>query len=84
MLLAHDVKRPLHQECATTDRACTRSNCLYRSKVLPKLAEGNVLASMDAGAYSSSYAMNFAFPRPLWQWIMRKWKCYATEKAITT
>ncbi len=31
---------------------------------LPKLLEGDLLVTMDAGAYFSSYSSNFAFPRP--------------------
>ncbi len=62
-LLANDLNRPLHQEYVVTGRVCTRSDWLYRGKVFPKLEEGDVLAIMDAGAYFSSYAMNFAFPR---------------------
>ncbi len=62
-LLASDVTRPLSQEYTVTGRVCTRSDWLYRGKVFPKLEVGDILAIMDAGAYFSSYAMNFAFPR---------------------
>ncbi len=62
-LLATDLNRPLHQEYTVTGRVCTRSDWLYRGKVLPKLEVNDTLAIMDAGAYFSSYAMNFAFPR---------------------
>ncbi len=62
-LLANDVHRPLHAEYTVTGRVCTRADWLYRGKLFPQLAVGDVLAIMDAGAYFSSYAMNFAFPR---------------------
>jgi diaminopimelate decarboxylase len=31
---------------------------------LPELEAGDVLAVMDAGAYFTSFANNFSFPRP--------------------
>lgn len=62
-LLANDMRRPLARAYTVTGRVCTRSDWLYRGKVLPELASQDLLAIMDAGAYFSSYAMNFAFPR---------------------
>jgi diaminopimelate decarboxylase len=47
-----------------TGRVCTSADWLLRNRLLPALAEGDVLAVMDAGAYFSSYSSNFAFPRP--------------------
>lgn len=61
--LASDLRRPPSRPYTVTGRVCTRSDWLYRGKLLPELASGDVLAVMDAGAYFSSYAMNFAFPR---------------------
>lgn len=61
--LASDLARPFSRPYTVTGRVCTRSDWLYRGKLLPELAAGDVLAVMDAGAYFSSYAMNFAFPR---------------------
>lgn len=61
--LANDLRRPHVRPYTVTGRVCTRSDWLYRGKVLPELTPGDVLAVMDAGAYFSSYAMNFAFPR---------------------
>jgi diaminopimelate decarboxylase len=37
---------------------------LYRNWRLPALQPADVLAVMDAGAYFTSFANNFAFPRP--------------------
>lgn len=62
-LLASDMVRPLSRSYNVTGRVCTRSDWLYRGKLLPELRPFDVLAVMDAGAYFSSYAMNFAFPR---------------------
>lgn len=45
-------------------RVCTSADWMFKNRLLPKLAPGDVLAVMDAGAYFSSYSSNFAFPRP--------------------
>ena len=47
-----------------TGPLCSPEDILYRNWRLPKLAVGDVLAVMDAGAYFTSYANNFSFPRP--------------------
>jgi diaminopimelate decarboxylase len=43
---------------------CSPQDMLYRNWRLPKLTGGDVLAIMDAGAYFTSFANNFSFPRP--------------------
>jgi len=43
---------------------CSPEDVLYRNWRLPDLFEGDVLAVMDAGAYFTSFANNFSFPRP--------------------
>ena len=43
---------------------CSPEDVLYRNWRLPELSEGDVLAVMDAGAYFTSFANNFSFPRP--------------------
>jgi diaminopimelate decarboxylase len=43
---------------------CSPEDVLYRNWRLPELSEGDVLAIMDAGAYFTSFANNFSFPRP--------------------
>ena len=45
-------------------RICTSADWMVKNIYLPQLREGDVLATMDAGAYFSSYSSNFAFPRP--------------------
>lgn len=45
-------------------RICTSADWMAKNIYLPQLREGDVLATMDAGAYFSSYSSNFAFPRP--------------------
>ncbi len=45
-------------------RVCTSADWMAKNRLLPELQEGEVLVTMDAGAYFSSYSTNFAFPRP--------------------
>lgn len=45
-------------------RICTSADWMAKNRLLPKLQENDVLVTMDAGAYFSSYSTNFAFPRP--------------------
>lgn len=43
---------------------CTPQDLLYKSKKLPELEVGDIVAIMDAGAYFTSFSNNFSFPRP--------------------
>lgn len=45
-------------------RICTSADWMAKNVLLPELEEGDVLVTMDAGAYFSSYSSNFAFQRP--------------------
>jgi len=45
-------------------RICTSADWMAKNISLPKLSEGDLLVTMDAGAYFSSYSSNFAFPLP--------------------
>jgi diaminopimelate decarboxylase len=45
-------------------RICTSADWLARNRLLPRLTPADTIAIMDAGAYFSSNASNFAFPRP--------------------
>jgi diaminopimelate decarboxylase len=55
---------PLTTNYQVMGRICTSADWMFKNRVLPELAPGDILAVMDAGAYFSSYATNFAFPRP--------------------
>lgn len=55
------LKKELYQ---VMGRICTSADWMAKNIYLPQLREGDVLATMDAGAYFSSYSSNFAFPRP--------------------
>lgn len=43
---------------------CTELDILFHKIKLPQLEVGDILMIMDTGAYFSSYASNFSFPRP--------------------
>src|SRR5262249_26086114 len=43
---------------------CSPEDLLYRNWPLPSIEPGDVLAIMDAGAYFTSFANNFSYPRP--------------------
>jgi diaminopimelate decarboxylase len=43
---------------------CSPEDRLYRNWTFPELREGDILAIMDAGAYFTSFANNFSYPRP--------------------
>jgi diaminopimelate decarboxylase len=47
-----------------TGRACTPSDIVYSLRKLPPLEIGDIIAIMDAGAYFTSFANTFAYPRP--------------------
>ena len=53
-----------HKRYYVTGPLCSPHDILYRNWPLPKLETGDVLAIMDAGAYFTSFANNFSFPRP--------------------
>ena len=54
---------PVKSYCLT-GRLCTPGDILYRKKTLPELKLGDILAMMDTGAYFTSFANNFSFPKP--------------------
>ncbi|HCB30640.1 MAG TPA: diaminopimelate decarboxylase [Acinetobacter lwoffii] len=45
-------------------RICTSADWMAKNRLMPELRENDVLVTMDAGAYFSSYSTNFGFPRP--------------------
>lgn len=45
-------------------RICTSADWMAKNRVLPELSVGDILITMDAGAYFTSYSTNFSFPRP--------------------
>jgi diaminopimelate decarboxylase len=63
-LLATRASARPERRYTVTGPLCSPEDLLYRHWPLPELASGDVLAVMDAGAYFTSFANNFSFPRP--------------------
>jgi diaminopimelate decarboxylase len=64
VLAANKMREPADCNYRLVGRTCTPSDVVYDNKRLPALAEGDVIAVMDAGAYFTSFSSDFAFPRP--------------------
>jgi diaminopimelate decarboxylase len=64
ILVANKLSRHPNQLYNIVGRICTTADVVARNKCLPKLEKNDILAILDAGAYFSSYAANFAFQRP--------------------
>jgi diaminopimelate decarboxylase len=62
--VANKLSRHPNQLYNIVGRICTTADVVARNKCLPKLEKNDILAILDAGAYFSSYAANFAFQRP--------------------
>jgi diaminopimelate decarboxylase len=61
---AGKMNLPPSEMYAIAGPTCSTSDVLCRSKKLPQLEVGDLLAIMDAGAYFSSFSYNFSFPKP--------------------
>ncbi len=64
VLAANKMLEQADRDHKLVGRTCTPSDVVYHNKMLPGLAEGDVIAIMDAGAYFTSFSSDFAFPRP--------------------
>jgi diaminopimelate decarboxylase len=64
MFAANRMREPNDRVYQLMGRLCTSADWLAKNRCLPALKPGDVLAVMDAGAYFTSYASNFAYPRP--------------------
>ena len=62
--LANRASAEFKDRYSVTGPTSTPADVLYRNWKLPALEEGDVLAIMDAGAYFTSFANNFSYPRP--------------------
>jgi diaminopimelate decarboxylase len=63
-MVASRAGAPRDRRYSVTGPLCSPEDLLYRGWRLPELAVGDVLAIMDAGAYFTSFANNFSYPRP--------------------
>ncbi|MHB8056980.1 MAG: diaminopimelate decarboxylase family protein [Desulfuromonadaceae bacterium] len=64
MFLADQTAKNNMEVYNVMGRICTSADWMMKNRLLPELQQGDVLVTMDAGAYFSSYSTNFAFPRP--------------------
>jgi len=64
ILAANKLGQTPYQLYDIVGRICTSVDLVARNKCLPRLETNDILAILDAGAYFSSYASNFAFQRP--------------------
>jgi diaminopimelate decarboxylase len=62
--LASRASAPRQGRYFVTGSLCSPEDLLYRNWPLPELRAGDVLAVMDTGAYFTSFANNFSYPRP--------------------
>jgi diaminopimelate decarboxylase len=62
--LASRANAPGQRRYFVTGPLCSPEDLLYRNWWLPTLTARDVLAVMDAGAYFTSFANNFSYPRP--------------------
>lgn len=64
MFVANRMGSPCSRRYHLMGGLCTDADWLAKNRCLPRLRAGDVVAVMDAGAYFTSYAANFGFPRP--------------------
>lgn len=64
MFVANRMRNRPERTYHLMGRLCTSADWLAKHRCLPRLEPGDIVAIMDAGAYFTSYASNFAFPRP--------------------
>lgn len=63
-LLLANREAPLEGRTSLFGRLASPMDVVYRNCPLPRLAPGDIVAVMDAGAYFTSTATNFGGPRP--------------------
>lgn len=64
IFLCNDVNRETEQNVTITGPCCFASDIVYKSKSMPNISEGEVLAIMDCGAYFNSLESSFNFFKP--------------------
>jgi diaminopimelate decarboxylase len=62
--VANKARTERSRRYIVTGPLCSPEDILYRNWELPELEPGDLLAIMDAGAYFTSFANNFSYPRP--------------------
>jgi diaminopimelate decarboxylase len=64
VVLCNDVSRESSEKVTITGPGCFSADVVYRNKLMPKVAAGEMLAILDSGAYFTSWESSFGFPRP--------------------
>ena len=64
VVLCNDINRKASEKVTITGPGCFSADVVYRNKVMPEVAAGEMLAILDSGAYFTSWESSFGFPRP--------------------
>ena len=64
VILCNDIRRKAAEKVTITGPGCFSADVVYRNKVMPNIAAGEMIAILDSGAYFNSWESSFGFPRP--------------------
>ncbi len=64
VLLCNDVNRKPSEKVTITGPGCFSADIVYKNKIMPEIAPGEMIAILDSGAYFTSWESSFGFPRP--------------------
>jgi diaminopimelate decarboxylase len=64
VVLCNDIRRKAAEKVTITGPGCFSADVVYRNKVMPNIAAGEMIAILDSGAYFTSWESSFGFPRP--------------------
>lgn len=64
VVLCNDVNRKISEKVTITGPGCFSADVVYRNKLMPEVAPGEMIAILDSGAYFTSWESSFGFPRP--------------------
>ncbi len=64
VVLCNDIRRKAAEKVTITGPGCFSADVVYRNKVMPEVAAGELIAILDSGAYFTSWESSFGFPRP--------------------
>ncbi len=64
VVLCNNIRRKASEKVTINGPGCFSADVVYRNKLMPKVAAGEMLAILDSGAYFTSWESSFGFPRP--------------------
>jgi len=64
VILCNEIRRKAAEKVTITGPGCFSADVVYRNKVMPNIAAGEMIAILDSGAYFTSWESSFGFPRP--------------------